>query len=98
MTTMPRRQGRKFFYNYRNGPHYWATYFNGKSCVLILAKTGWATFWTIFSQTHQVNLSPSSFTAGPAEDVQQLGAGADEARVVGGGAGLAQERSQDRGA
>jgi hypothetical protein len=31
-------------------------YFTGKSCVLILAKIRWATYWAIFSQTYLVTL------------------------------------------
>jgi hypothetical protein len=47
----------RFFENYRISTNYWATYFHGKSYVLILdKKTEWATFWVIFSQTHLVNL------------------------------------------
>jgi hypothetical protein len=36
--------------------YYCATYFRDKSYALILTKTSWATFWVIFSQTHQVTL------------------------------------------
>jgi hypothetical protein len=37
--------------------HFWITFFDDKSCALIFAKIGWATFWAIESQTHLVTLS-----------------------------------------
>jgi hypothetical protein len=40
---------------YRSCPFWGANFFfYGRSYVLILTKTGWATFWPIFSQTHLV--------------------------------------------
>jgi hypothetical protein len=36
---------------FRSSPNFWATFFHGKSNVLLLTKMGWATFWAIFSQT-----------------------------------------------
>jgi hypothetical protein len=39
----------------------WATFIPGKSYLLILAKTGWAIFWAIFSQTHLATLHTSLF-------------------------------------
>jgi hypothetical protein len=33
-------------------PKFRATFFSDKNHVSILAKTGWVTFWAIFSQTH----------------------------------------------
>jgi hypothetical protein len=44
-----------FFENYSRSPYYWATFCHGKSSVLI-KKTGWATSWATFSQTHLVTL------------------------------------------
>jgi hypothetical protein len=45
-----------------------ATYFQGKSYVLILEKTGWATLWAIFWQTHLVTLIPRYGLFFPAAD------------------------------
>jgi hypothetical protein len=43
--------------NYRNSPHFGATFSIGWGFAIILTKTGWAMlFWATFSQTHLVTL------------------------------------------
>jgi hypothetical protein len=34
----------------------WCNFFHGRNYELLMAKTGWATFWAILSQTHLVTL------------------------------------------
>jgi hypothetical protein len=44
--------------HYTSSQNFWLL-FQGKNCVLILTKTGWATFWPKFSLTHLVTLIQS---------------------------------------
>jgi hypothetical protein len=46
----------QFFENLRSSLNIWATLFCGKFSAIFLTKTGRATFWVIFSQTHLVTL------------------------------------------
>jgi hypothetical protein len=45
-----------WFKNYRISKTFSAIFFHGTSCVLIVTKNGWATFWPTFSQTQLVTL------------------------------------------
>jgi hypothetical protein len=47
----------QFFENYRSSQHYIQGYFSPwLKGYAFLSKIDWATFWAIFSQTHQVTL------------------------------------------
>jgi hypothetical protein len=46
-----------FYVKYKSSSNFGRTFFHRKKCCIYFdKKTGWATFWAIFSQTHLVNL------------------------------------------
>jgi hypothetical protein len=56
----------EFVENYRSSPHFCATLYMSRYRLSIKfdKKTGWATLWAIFSQTHPVTLSGDSWRDG----------------------------------
>jgi hypothetical protein len=48
----------QWFENYRRSAHFWATFFHGTSCVLILTKNGLGDFFTKSSGHPVDSLSP----------------------------------------
>jgi hypothetical protein len=50
----------QFFEKYSSSSNFGQIFFNSRGYVLISTKMGWATFWSIFSQTQLVTLNPKT--------------------------------------